>query len=127
MKEWKKHLERAEEKLKSAHILFENNMFADSVSESYYSMYHAAKALLALKSIYPRTHTGLVSQFGLNFVTEGIIEDFYAKSLAKAETERQKADYDVFYVPSKEKSESLLEDAEKFLDRIKRAVIEIKE
>lgn len=82
MKEWEKHLKRAEEKLKSAHILFDNNMFADSVSESYYSMYHAAKALLSLKNIYPRTHAGLVSQFGLKFVTEGLIEDFYAKSLA---------------------------------------------
>jgi|GEM_PF-4911680 len=115
MKEWEKHLERAEEKLKSAHILFDNNMFADSVSESYYSMYHAAvekseifwaskskilkaKALLSLKNVYSRTHAGPVSQFGLNFVIEGFIEEFYAKSLAKAETGREKANYDVFYV-----------------------------
>lgn len=78
MKEWEKHLERAEEKLKSAHILFDNNMLSDSISESYYSMYHAAKnlyflrlknhrflnaakALLALKNVYTRTHAGLVS------------------------------------------------------------------
>jgi len=79
MKEWEKHLERAEEKLKSTHILFDNNMFADSVSESYYSMYNAAKALLALKNVYLRTHADLVSQFGLTFVTEGPIEGFYAK------------------------------------------------
>lgn len=125
MKEWEKHLERAEEKLKSAHILFDNNMLADSISESYYSMYHAAKALLALKNVYPRTHAGLVSQFGLNFAAEGLIEDFYAKSLAKAETKREKADYDVFYVPSRDESELLLEDAAKFLNRINMAVIDI--
>lgn len=36
-----------------------------------------------------------------------------------------KADYDVFYVPSRDESKSLLEDAAKFLNRINRAVIEI--
>jgi len=78
MKEWEKHLGRAEEKLRSANILFEN------------------------------------------------IEELYAKSLAKAETRREKADYDIYYEPSDEEAESILEDAENFLERIKRAVKELK-
>ena len=119
-------MERAEEKLRSANLLFENNMFADAISEAYYVMFHAAKALLALKSIYPRAHAGVVSQFGLQFVNEGLIEELYAKSLAKAQTMREKADYDVYYEPSKEEAESVIEDAEKFLDRIKRALRELK-
>jgi len=45
-------------------------------------MFHAAKALLALKSVYPKTHAGVVSQFGLQFVNAGLIEELYAKSLA---------------------------------------------
>jgi uncharacterized protein len=126
MKEWEKHLQRSEEKLKSANILRDNDMLADSISEAYYSMYHAAKALLSLKKIYPRTHAGLVAQFGLEFVTKGLIEEFYAKSLAKAEAEREKADYDVYFVPSKEESESLINQADEFLDRIKQAIIDIK-
>lgn len=107
MKEWEKHLQRSEEKLKSANILQDNDLLADSISEAYYSMYHAARALLSLKRVYPRTHAGLVAQFGLEFVTKGLIEEFYAKSLAKAEVEREKADYDVFYTPSKEESETI--------------------
>lgn len=119
-------MERAEEKLRSTSILFENNMFADAISEAYYSMFHAAKALLTLKSIYPRTHAGVVSQFGLQFVNKGLIEELYAKSLAKAETTREKADYDIYYEPSKEEAESIIEDAEKFLERMKRALEELK-
>jgi uncharacterized protein (UPF0332 family) len=126
MKEWEKHLERAEEKLRSANILFENNMFADAISEAYYAMFHAAKSLLALKDIYPKTHTGVVSQFGLQFVNEGFIEELYGKSFAKAQTKREKADYDIYYEPSEEEAESILEDAENFLERIKRAVKELK-
>ena len=125
MKEWEKHLERAEEKLSSANLLFEHRMFADAISEAYYAMFHAAKSLLALKDIHPRTHTGVVSQFGLQFVNECLIEEFYAKSLAKAQTKREKADYDIYYEPSEEEAESVIEDAERFLDRIKVAIKEI--
>lgn len=74
MKEWEKHLERAEEKLRSANLLFENKMFADAISEAYYAMFHAAKALLALKGIYPKTHAGVVSQFGLLYSSPSMDE-----------------------------------------------------
>mgnify|MGYP001134310051 CR=1 FL=1 len=101
-------------------------MFAEAISESYYAMFHAAKSLLALKSVYPKTHAGVVSQFGLQFVNKGFIEELYAKSLAKAQTRREKADYDIYYEPSEEETESALEDAKKFYERIKRAVEELK-
>ena len=115
-------MERAEEKLESANLLYENTMFADTISEAYYAMFHVAKSLLALKNIYPKTHAGVVSQFGLQFVNEGLIEELYAKSLAKAQTKREKADYDIYYEPSKEEAESIIEDAEDLLVRVKDAI-----
>ncbi|MCK4529200.1 HEPN domain-containing protein [candidate division WOR-3 bacterium] len=65
------------------------------------------------------------SQFGLPFVNEGLIEDLYAKSLAKAETTREKADYDIYYEPSKEEAESTITDADAFLKRIEAAIEKI--
>ncbi len=100
-------------------------MFADAISEAYYAMFHAAKSLLALKDIYPKTHNGVVAQFGLQFVNEGLIEELYAKSFAKAQTKREIADYDIYYEPSKEEAESIVEDAERFLVRIKKAIDEM--
>ena len=100
-------------------------MFSEAISEAYYAMFHAAKALLALRGIHPKTHAGVVSQFGLQFVTEGLIEELYAKSLAKAEAKREKADYDIYFEPSEEEAEDIVEDAEKFLVRIKEAIKEI--
>jgi uncharacterized protein (UPF0332 family) len=88
-------------------------------------MFHASKALLALRDIFPRTHAGVVAQFGLQFVNEGLIEELYATSLAKAETRREKADYDIYYVPSEEEAESVIEDAERFLERINEAIRDI--
>ena len=45
-------------------------MFSEVISEAYYAMFHAAKALLALRGIYPKTYAGVVSQFGLQFVKD---------------------------------------------------------
>ncbi len=118
-------MERAEEKMSSANLLFENNMFGDAISEAYYAMFHAAKSLLTLKDIHPKTHTDVVSQFGLQFVNDGLIEELYAKSLAKVQIRREKADYDIYYEPSEKEAESVIGDAEGFLERIKEAIKEV--
>jgi uncharacterized protein (UPF0332 family) len=49
----------------------------------------------------------------------------YAISLAKAETKREKADYDIYYAPSKYEAKSVIADAEKFLVRIKEAINDV--
>jgi len=119
-------IEKAESKLNSAKILFENGVYDDAVSRAYYCMYYAAKALLSLKDMHPRTHRGVLSQFGLEFVKTGVIEEYYAKAITTAQERRERADYDIYYNPSKEEAESIIEDAERFLDRIKKAVDEIR-
>ena len=54
-----------------------------------------------------------------------LIEELYAKGLAKAEAKREKADYDIYFELSKEEAEDIIGDAEKFLVRIKEAIKEI--
>ncbi len=46
-------------------------------------MFYASKALLSVKGIYPKTHKGVVSEFGLRFVNEGYIKEIYGKILSK--------------------------------------------
>ncbi len=119
-------LEKAESKLNSAKILFENRVYDDAISRAYYCMYYAAKAILCLKEKHPRTHRGVVSQFGLEFVKEGLIEEYYARAITTAQERREMADYDIHYTPSEEEAESIVEDAERFLERIRRAIDEIR-
>ena len=64
-------MERAYEKLEVAKSLFENEFYPDAVSRAYYAMFYAARALLSKKNIYPKTHRGVISQFGLLFVKAG--------------------------------------------------------
>jgi uncharacterized protein (UPF0332 family) len=121
------HLEEASNKLAAAKSLLGNGFYKDSVSRSYYSMYHAARALLLTKHLSPKTHEGMVAKFGLEFVKKNAIEKFYSKALAKGKDICEIADYDVITEITEEEAKSLIEDAEKFLERIKRAIREMDE
>jgi uncharacterized protein (UPF0332 family) len=122
----KRYIENAEEKLEAAEYLLEGGFYNDAVSRAYYSMFYSARALLSLKEIYPKAHKGVISKFGLEFVKKGFVEDVYGRALSHAKDRREVADYDIEKNISKEETESIVEDAEKFLVRIKEAINEIK-
>jgi len=117
---------KAKRRLDAAYHLLADAFYEDAVSRAYYSMYFAAKALLLKRNITVKTHRGLLSKFGLEFVDEGVVEKYYGRTLQIAEELREEADYSVSREISKEEAESIVEDAEKFLERIKRAIDEMK-
>jgi len=123
----KLQLEKAEERLEAANYLLEGKYYEDAVSRAYYSMYYAAKAILTLKNVEPKTHEGVLSMFGLHAIRENEVEEYYGKALRFAKEEREKSDYDVAVEISKEEAESIVEDAEKFLERIKGAIKDIRD
>lgn len=57
-------IQNAHEKLEAAKYLYRKGFYGDAVSRAYYSMFFAAKTLLSIRNIYPKTHRGLVSQSG---------------------------------------------------------------
>ncbi|NJD77937.1 MAG: HEPN domain-containing protein [Candidatus Methanoperedens sp.] len=90
------HLEESKEKLDSAKLLLENEYFKDAVSRAYYCMYNAARALLLTKDMSPKTHKGLISKFGEEFMKMEDDARSYATSLHKAEDLREMADYGLY-------------------------------
>jgi len=126
LKEAKLLLERAESKLSAAKVLLKEGYYDDAVSRAYYSMYFAARALLLTKDIAPKTHKGLISKFGLEFIDTGFIERTYGRALNVAEEDREDADYSITCEITEEEAKTVIEDAKKFIDRINRAVKEMK-
>ena len=57
--------ENAEEALKSAELNLENEYYSASINRSYYAVFYAARALLLKKGKNPKTHSGTISEFGL--------------------------------------------------------------
>ena len=82
-------------------------------------MFFVSRALLSKKYSHPRTHRGLISQFGLLFVKEGEFEKELFALLTRAQEDREEADYDLFLELDKEESLIIIKGAELFLAECK--------
>ena len=112
-------IQKAYNHLKSAEILFNAGMYNDSQGRSYYAMFNAARALLALKQLDSKKHSGVISLFNQHFVKTGIVDRTAGRNLNKARVKRESSDYADFYLVSKEESYNQLETAKEFVELIK--------
>ena len=63
----------------------------------YYACFHAIQALFIKDSISAHTHSGVLTQFSLNYVKTGKVDIRYGAFLARMMQLRQKADYNCSY------------------------------
>ena len=108
-------MERAYEKLEVAKSLFEEGFYSDAVSRAYYAMFYAARALLTERDIYPKTHRGVISQFGVIFVKGGKFKRTFFDLFARAQEDREEADYGLLSGIEEEGAREIIEGAEGFL------------
>lgn len=111
-------LQKAREHLKSAEILLLAEMYSDSLSRSYYAMFTAARALLALKQLDSKKHSGVISLFNQHFVKPGIVDRTAGRDLSKARVRRESSDYADFYHISRDEASTQLETAKQFMATI---------
>jgi len=109
----------AEEKLPVARQFLTLGLFDETVSKSYYVMFYAAKAALALEGIRPHRHSGVAAKFGEYFAKTGRVESILGRKLREAMEAREDADYNPKRRASREEAERLLADATEFLQAIK--------
>lgn len=67
-------LDKAKDDLGVSKSNLENKNFSQSINRSYYSMFHAARALFALESYDSKKHSGIISYFTQHFIKTGMIE-----------------------------------------------------
>jgi len=65
-------LMKAESKLKTAKIDFENGQYGDAISRAYYAVFHAISAVLLSKQLVFSSHSQVIGAFNKEFVKEGI-------------------------------------------------------
>ena len=94
--EVKEFMNKANDKLNSSKLLSSGGYYATSVSAAYYSMFLTAKALLIKKGNFPKTHTGLISEFGRIYVKDGDFSEEVSKHLSRGQSLRESADYDAY-------------------------------
>jgi len=112
------HLKKAESKLRSAKTELDEKLFEEAIGAAYYATYHAAKAVLLSKDISPKTHRGVITELGKEFV--GTFESGAIASVSWGLERRIKADYDVLFDPNKGEALEAISKAEAFLAEAKR-------
>jgi uncharacterized protein (UPF0332 family) len=68
------YLEKAENCLKSAKILFQNQLYENSISEAYYCIYNSLLALLFKAGIKSENHSASIMLFGKLFDNKELLK-----------------------------------------------------
>lgn len=108
-------LEKAKSDLLASKLLYDNNMFSQSLNRSYYSIFHSVRSLLAYESIDFRKHSAIIAYFNKNYVKKNKIDKIYSKILMGAEKLRNKSDYNDFFIITREDASKQLTNAEEFV------------
>lgn len=108
-------LSSAHEKLRSAKVLLDAQLYKDSVGRSYYAIFSAIRAVLAIKQVDFSKHAGVIAYFQKEYIKTEIFDKKYSKYLQQAFQIRNSCDYDDFYVVSKQDAEEQYERATEIL------------
>ncbi|MBI3412593.1 MAG: HEPN domain-containing protein [Candidatus Aenigmarchaeota archaeon] len=121
----KSYINKADNCLKSAKLLLQNNLYENSVSMSYYTMYNSLTALLFNCGLKCENHAGSIILFKELF---GRMDLFKIISFAKKE--RIDKQYYVTseknFILTKESAEDMLAKAEDFLVKMKLMISELR-
>jgi uncharacterized protein (UPF0332 family) len=117
-------LKRSKQHLKSPRDLLQNDDFADSISRSYYAIFQAARALLALQEVESRKHSGVISLFNRHFVKTRKVDKQLGVILKDARRSREMADYTELAEFSRDDAQEQIADAEVFIRSVESLITE---
>jgi uncharacterized protein (UPF0332 family) len=75
----KYRLERANESIKAAELMFANRMFIPAMNRIYYSMFYAVQALLVLNEKTFSKHGQVKAYFNMEFIKAGVFPKEFGK------------------------------------------------
>ena len=116
LKEWiSEEINSAKERIDAAELLFNDGKLADAVNRAYYSAFHAATALLHSIGRDAKTHSGLISEVGLQLIGKGLLEKRYGRIIRRLFEARETSDYVVGAIFEKQEVKEMLDEAKSFL------------
>lgn len=92
------HVAIALQAFREARLLRRGRLLLGALNRLYFAAFHLSAALLASSGVEAKSHRGLHSLLGLHFVKPGRLDVGFQQTLARLETWRDKADYDLGFV-----------------------------
>lgn len=114
----KYRIEKGREELEAAIYLLEKGIIKSSLSSSYYSIFQSARALLVMRKLDSKKHSGLIALFNQEFIKTGFLNEKVKEILTKAFYIRVESDYKDFYIASKADAEEQIINAKYFMNQI---------
>ena len=115
-------IEKAKNTLIVAKSLLNSGNYLDSVNRSYYSIFHAARALLALEGVEYKKHSAVISHFQRCYIKTKIFDNRFSDIIFNAFEVRNESDYEDFYIVSKNDAETQILNATEFIDEIEKYI-----
>jgi len=117
-------IERANESLNAAKLLFDTDMYIPAMNRIYYSMFYAVQALLILKESTFSKHGQVKGFFNREFIKTGILPIEFGKLFNTVFEYRQKYDYVDLVIPDKDIISDYITEAKKFIEKISKYIDE---
>ena len=95
------------------------------VNRSYYSVFYAMRAVLALDEYDSKKHSGIISEFRKRYIKTGIFSDDLSDIIGELFMVRSNGDYDDFYIVSREKAEMQYHNAKLFIEEIEKYLLSL--
>jgi uncharacterized protein len=108
-------LARATSSLSAAKVLLATAHYPDAVSRAYYTVFHAACALLASIGRTARTHDGVRALVSEHFIRPGLLAKEHGRTFSRMAGDRGDADYNVAALFSETDVQEDIALAESFL------------
>jgi uncharacterized protein len=117
--EMKALLKKAQDSIKGARILFDDELYGFAASRAYYAMFYLVSAILLTKDMSFSKHQAVVASFGQLFVKTRIFAQKFHQYLVEAFEQRQIGDYEPLEEITKETAQKSIDHALEFLNAVK--------
>jgi len=115
-------LEKAKKNLDASVILLDADAYKDAANRSYYSIFNAMRAILALDCFDSKKHSGIISEFNKKYLKTELLPKELSKTISKAFEVRSNSDYNDYYVISKEDVAEQIDNARTFLSAVEKYI-----
>lgn len=114
----KVRLEHAKECLQDAKLLLAGESYRSAANRTYYAVFHAMRAVLALDGVDMKHHSGIISEFRRRYIKTGIFDVRLSELISELSTMREGSDYNDFFIVSKAETAEQVASAEIFLNAV---------
>jgi uncharacterized protein (UPF0332 family) len=114
----KLRLDNAKKLLSTSQTLIDVGDYKSSANRSYYAIFNAMRACLALHSIDYKRHSGIIADFRLHYIKTEKLETKLSDIITALFEMRNQSDYNDFYVVSKADVTQQLSNATFFIEEV---------